>query len=809
MALLLLFSHLYLMVLPVGAISSPELDDYTVEPGQVLEVSGEDVTAGSIIKIYWSIVREPFSDGVGLLTTTEGNPDGSYEAEITVPATPAGSNYIWVKDMSSSTTAKSAPLQVRPKLTITPHRGLPGNTIDVEGSGFGVEEDEEEDDVEVELRFQNGVNLLLTTSPSTLETNEYGSFTATFQVPDVSEGNYVIRAEDDLGNVDTVDFTIGASITLDDYEGAAGTIIDIEGVGFNPYAIISEGEITMGDEDVPIIGNNIDVENDGEFDGEIIIPSLLEGEYTLNVSDGETWADATFTVTGETAIELSPTSGPPGTSLTVTGYNFTNRDGTDVEIKIGSQTVTGDTDSDGEFSETFNIPALAEGTYTVRATDDNGLEAEASFKVGFIVAFVSPDSGPSGERITITGTGFEPGDFDAWFDEVLVIDDGTVGSSKTVSEPFYAPTIAPGTYTVKVEDEDGNEASDEFEITAVTTLSMSSNQAPIGKTVEFTGLYYSQEEGANLEWVIYNSTWDMDITDDVEYEGDPVEVTEHGNFTGEWEVPEDLHLGMTYTINATDDNGLWGQTLLTIVEKGVTISTQQSTYELEDTITFNIRTTFKEEDAYLRIRAPDGNLYFQATFEDEDWEERGSQWYVPVRAQFDDINGYPFNLPTTAPTGEWQWKLYDSEDDIMNSGSFIVFESGSGDGGDLSQRIATLEATVNGLRTDFNDRTDEIDSVLAEIRDMAEDAQTQTQDLEDKITGIETKAEEAKTAANEARDTTAQLSSTMGELRMIVYAALGAAIVAAAAGIAALARTTQRPTTRPITREPGTSQNQG
>jgi hypothetical protein len=69
-------------VIPIHAISSPTLDDYSVHVGQDVEVSGEDVTAGSTVKVYWSLVKEPFSDGAGLLTSTEGNPDGSYEVEI-------------------------------------------------------------------------------------------------------------------------------------------------------------------------------------------------------------------------------------------------------------------------------------------------------------------------------------------------------------------------------------------------------------------------------------------------------------------------------------------------------------------------------------------------------------------------------------------------------------------------------------------------------------------------------------------------------------------------------------------------------
>ncbi len=774
--LILIFSCLFWAV-PVRGISSPELDDYTVSPGQEVTVSGEDVTAGSTVHIYWSLVKESFSSGSGFLTSTVGKPDGSFETEITIPDSISGPNYVWVKDISSGSTAKSSVVTVQPKITLTPHRGLPDDSIEVEGVGFG-------EDYEVDLRFYNGsISLSLSTSPTTISTNDYGSFDAEFTVPDLSMGDYNVEATDEKGNMTTADFTIGASIKLDEYEEASGKVIDIEGVGFGSFGSIDEGEIMMDGVEVPIKGNSISVNSKGEFDGEIIIPSIEPGDYTIIVTDGDVWADADFTVTGNTKIELSPTAGPPGTELTVEGFNFTNIDETEVEIEFGSTTYTGETSSNGEFSESFSIPALVSGTYTVTATDENGLTAEASFKVGVIFVVFSPKSGGSGETVIVTGTGFEPGDFDAYFGDIRVIKDGRVTSSKNINEQFFVPTLEPGTYTLRVVDEEDNEASDTFTLLYKTSLELSSSQAPVGKTVTFTGEYFSEDEGAELEWEVYNSTWSMDISGDLMHDDEVAEVTEHGNFTASWEIPDDMALGKAYSINATDENGNWGSTTLTISEKSIQISTTQSSYTLGDTVTFNIRSGFKEVDSYLRIRDPDMGLYFKSTFEEDDWEESGEQWYVPVRAQFDDVNGYPFNIPTTAEAGEWQWYLYDSEDDLLAIGVFEVYESSS-EG--LSQRIRDLESAVEDLNSEFNQRMDDIEDQMSAIGDIAQDAKEAAEEAEDAASSVEQKAEDAKIAAEDAKDAVDKIVSTVNEVRVLVYAAIGASIVAAVAGIVSL-----------------------
>ncbi|MFP3951977.1 MAG: IPT/TIG domain-containing protein [Candidatus Bathyarchaeia archaeon] len=770
----------------VKGISAPQVDDYTVQVGDEVTVTGEDVTAGATIKIYWNSVREPFQDGKGLIATTEGQPDGTFEIDVEIPEAPRGNSYIWAKDVSTGTVARSPAIEILPKITATPHRGLPGNTIEVEGTGFTASEGD--DDQEIVLMLKNGDTIPLPTSPTTPETDELGSFSASFDVPDIPYGEYTLWATDDLSVTATTAFTVGASITLDPKKGPAGSVATVEGVGFTPYDTITKSGISLDGHDVGIVGNQIEVEGDGEFEGEIVIPSLPVGTYMLNVSDGEKWADAQFEVNGESSITVSPKSGPPGTTITVNGYNFTQIDDTEVDIRIGGTYVkTAKTDSDGTFTTSFQV-AKASGTYSVVAEDEYGLTASGTYKVGFVVVIASPDSGPCGEEVTLTGSGFESGGFDAYFDDELVIEDGTVGAGGMITESFYAPTRDPGTYTVRVVDSEENEASTDYEVTDRTALSISSSSAPTGYEVTFTGEHYSQDSGGDIEWVIYTDGWDEEITGDVEHDGDPVELTEYGNFTGTWTVPNDLDLGTTYTINATDEHGLWASTTLTIVEASIEVYPMQDSYTLGDTITFTIRSSFKEIDSYIRIRDPDGDIYFQSTYQDGDWFRSDSLWYVPVRAQYDDVSGNPFILSTTAPTGDWTWAFYNQDDTQMAAGSFTIYATSTGE---IGQRIYNLEEAVENMEEEMTQRFDQLESQVTEAITRAEEAKEAAESAESKIGEIESDAEEAKTAAQEASAATQEIGKAVNEIRTLVYIAVAASILAAVVSIVPLVKSNQ------------------
>ena len=105
------------------------------------------------------------------------------------------------------------------------------------------------------------------------------------------------------------------------------------------------------------------------------------------------------------AVILSPTSGPAGTSVTISGTGFTGG-GTinhssgvtfaGTSVSIGSSNIT--VGSSGNWSATFTVPTTApHGSQTVTATDSSGVSASATFTVQSTIT-LSPTSGQRGRR---------------------------------------------------------------------------------------------------------------------------------------------------------------------------------------------------------------------------------------------------------------------------------------------------------------------------------------------------------------------------------------------------------------------------
>jgi hypothetical protein len=87
-------------------------------------------------------------------------------------------------------------------------------------------------------------------------------------------------------------------------------------------------------------------------------------------------------------ITLSPSSGPVGTSVTVTGKGFSS--GQTVTITYDGKVVsTIKTDSQGRFTATFIVPTSTLGNHQVTAKD-NCQSASACFNV--MRLFVAPES---------------------------------------------------------------------------------------------------------------------------------------------------------------------------------------------------------------------------------------------------------------------------------------------------------------------------------------------------------------------------------------------------------------------------------
>ncbi|KKL14861.1 hypothetical protein LCGC14_2511430, partial [marine sediment metagenome] len=83
-------------VVPGEGFSIDYVSADTVDYDDELSVVGSGVTAGADVSVYWDLLT---SDG--LLNTTEGNPNGSFDLTIDIPSDLAGNHYLWARDEST------------------------------------------------------------------------------------------------------------------------------------------------------------------------------------------------------------------------------------------------------------------------------------------------------------------------------------------------------------------------------------------------------------------------------------------------------------------------------------------------------------------------------------------------------------------------------------------------------------------------------------------------------------------------------------------------------------------------------------
>ncbi len=528
------------------------------------------------------------------------------------------------------------------------------------------------------------------------------------------------------------------------------------------------------------------IDSNGAFNLELIVPSVstADTEYILEVTDdGAKSADLDFLVTDITILELDPQFGGPGSSIVITGHNFAAISGSDVVIKFdGTQIETLDTDSNGDISGTLVIPAKSSGNYQVEAEQQTyNIQVSETFRVGTILTILAPQTGPTGTRVTLTGIGFTPsGTWDAFFGGVSIFEDEDVSGDTTLSGFFYIPTVEAGEHTLTVVDLDADiEVETDFTVTETTSLSFDPESAPVGFNVTVEGMYFAESTGGiGVDFIIYNSTgdWAMDV-----YEGVfSVTTDEEGAFSAWWAVPDTLSLG-SYTINATDDEGLFSPLAFEVASKFISITPHKSAYNRGDTVRFNIESSFEEVGSHIMIFDPDDSFVWKT--DDLDlWIESDITYLAPFFTQ--TAGGSPLILLEDAPLGNWTWTWYDSDDVALSSGTFTVEEptppddngDDPGDGvtdevinelqqglQDLEEEIAQISSDLEEALQTIEDITSSIDELEETLENTAEDAVESKQDAEEAIT----LATEAKSVADQAKDGVDEAKSVVDETKSV------------------------------------------
>ena len=236
--------------------------------GTEVEITGEYFADNEDLTVEYDDEEIDIIDG-----DTSSDGDGDFTCSILIPASTAGDHTITVSGDEGSQASDS--FTVEPEITVDPTSGVPGDTISVSGTGFG-------GDYGIDILFETYV------VEDTGETNEYGSFDASFEVPAVDEGTYNLKVDDKHGHSVETDFTVNVAtevnvtpVTSQTSPGYVGMDVTISGVGFEP-----SHPITVTYATTPVTVATTNSTPDGTFIATFEVPPSEAGAHTITASDG-------------------------------------------------------------------------------------------------------------------------------------------------------------------------------------------------------------------------------------------------------------------------------------------------------------------------------------------------------------------------------------------------------------------------------------------------------------------------------------------------------------------------------------------
>lgn len=214
----------------------------------------------------------------------ETDSDGDFTCYIIVPKAAKGSQTITAEVSGDE---GEASFTVEPAIEIDPEDGGVNDLVTVTGTGFSKNDD-------ISITF-DGV------TQTNGESDSYGSFTATFYVPEVTPGTYEVKADSAEAS-----FTISTSVSMSpttstSSPGYVGDEVTISGSGFK-----ANTEITITFESTPVVVATVTSGSDGSFTATFDIPpTSTSGEHTITASDG------TSSVPKKFYVESTPPDTPP------------------------------------------------------------------------------------------------------------------------------------------------------------------------------------------------------------------------------------------------------------------------------------------------------------------------------------------------------------------------------------------------------------------------------------------------------------------------------------------------------------------
>jgi len=239
--------------------------------GSTVRITGSGFYANKIIAFYYH--RNGVKEKIGIATAT---PVGECTFDFVIPESTVGKKKISAEDAQGN--SAEAELEVIPSATLNPTSGTVGDIVSMTGTGFS-------HGSEVIVYFK-------TSKVAYADTDQYGSFKATFKVPVMNAGSYTVRVQDEDGNVDRSEFIVAADAKLNKTTGSVGTGLTVSGTGFEA------GDTVDVKYDSSTIATTT-ADDIGAFSVDFTIPASTGGEHMVTVSDSKKTRQLAFTMESE------------------------------------------------------------------------------------------------------------------------------------------------------------------------------------------------------------------------------------------------------------------------------------------------------------------------------------------------------------------------------------------------------------------------------------------------------------------------------------------------------------------------------
>lgn len=397
------------------------------------------------------------------------------------PFQPLGPAHALVSSAASSPRG-NLPLAV--SMGASPNRGPGGTVVTFSGGGWTYPG-------AVPVTWSPGGTL---TTACTGTVSLSGGFSCTYTLPTVEPGGaYTFTGRQGAASASAI-YTITSMLVPSQPSGPVATYLVLTGSSFGssvPYTITwPRGTVCAGTTDAQ-----------GGLACALAIPPAGHYTYSFTANDSQgNSASANFTVTA--ALSVSPSSGPVGSSVTLTGTGYNGSLPVTVSWPLSPSACSIAADTHGGFNCTYRIPAAGAYVYTLTGNDTAKPvnSASTTFQVTASL-YVTPASGIVGSPGTVTGTGFTSGDgvTTTWTDSLgnkAWFCAATVGNFGGFSCTGRFSLGAWGTGSLAAVDTNSVGATAAFQI--IPSLSASPSGGPVGTNVALSGSGWYAGDGGSV-----------------------------------------------------------------------------------------------------------------------------------------------------------------------------------------------------------------------------------------------------------------------------------------------------------------------